>query len=496
MNNSSKAHEILSQIYTKKSDYWSSVGQKMSLDLFKKAAEKVPAYKKFLNENNINCEKIKSWEDFKSLPIIDKKDYLKKFAFEELSWEGDLNKPLIYTSTSGSSGEPFYFVRQEQLSWQCSVIKQLFLNQAITNPKEETLVVVCFAMGVWIGGLLTYKAFELAAIRENLPISIITPGISKKDIFNALKNLAPKYKNIIITGYPPFIKDIIDDAFAEGIDLKKTNIKFQFAAEAITESFRDYLAKKTKINNLYLDTFSIYGSADIGAMAFETTTGILIRRLALKNKDLFNDIFSPINKTPTLAQFIPHFINFEEVHGQIVLTGNSAMPLIRYSIGDHGGVFTFAEVEKKFKQHGIDIYEEARKLGVEKYISQLPFVFVYERSDLSISFYGLNIYPEWFRDVLLENDSLTGKFTLVTSFDKNQNQVLNIFIEKKKNVDLDISSREMIAKTIVSTLTANSSEYRELQNKIGKKAYPKLEFVDNGDVNYFAPGTKQKWVRK
>ena len=38
--------------------------------------------------------------------------------------------------------------------------------------------------------------------------------------------------------------------------------------------FTNDLFKKAKMDNLYLDTFSIYGSADIGAMAFETTTAI------------------------------------------------------------------------------------------------------------------------------------------------------------------------------------------------------------------------------
>ena len=498
-NNPLKANEILKLIHTKKSDYWEQVRVKTTLNLFHRAAKDVPAYGNFLKKNKIDHQKITTLEAFQKVPTIDKKGYLKQYPFEQLCWGGSLKKPIVYTATSGSTGEPFYFVRQEQLDWQYSVITELFLNLNKENLKKPTLVIVCFGMGVWIAGVITYKAYEMTAIRNSYPISIITPGINKKDIFNALRNLAPKYEHVIITGYPPFVKDILDEAVSEGIDLKKINLRFHFAAEAITENFRDYLSKTSGMKIPYLDSFSIYGSADIGAMAFESVTSILIRRLAMKNKELFFDIFSPINKTPTLAQFIPNFINFEEVNGQILLSGDSAIPLIRYNIGDNGGVFSFAEIKNKLAKYGIDIYGEAKKLGLESSIIELPFVFVYERSDLSVSFYGLNIYPEWLRDALLDADMdkyLTGKFTLVSNFDKNQNQELKIFLEKKKNAYLSESVKKTINEKIISTLLANSSEYRELLNKIDSKAYPNLEFVNNGDQNYFPSGSKHKWVRK
>ena len=109
----------------------------------------------------------------------------------------------------------------------------------------------------------------------------------------------------------------------------------------------------------------VYGSADIGSMAAEMPTGVLIKRLCLENKELFKDIFGDLNKFPTLAQFDPTFVNFEEVNGEIVLSGNNNMPLIRYAIGDRGGVYTFDEIEKKLLNHGINIWEEAKKVGIE-----------------------------------------------------------------------------------------------------------------------------------
>lgn len=494
------ATQILKDIKKKKSTYWEKVRVQNTLELFKKASDEVevPAYNKFLKKNNIEYKKINTWDEFKSIPIVDKKNYLLIYPFEDLCWNGNLNKPLVYTSTSGTTGEPFYFVRSEQLDWEYSVIIENYLNLNKIYINKSTLIVNCFGMGVWIGGVMTYKAYEMTANRNEYPVSIITPGISKKDIFNALKSLAPRYESVIIIGYPPFVKDILDEALDYGIELKKLNIRIQFAAEAITEHFRDYIAKKTGMKNLYLDSMNIYGSADIGAMAFESTTSILIRRLAMKNKNLFHDIFSPINKTPTLAQFIPYFINFENINGKIVLTSDSEMPLIRYNIGDNGGVFSFDEVKKKLESHGIDIYKEAKKLGIEYAINELPFVFVYERANLSVSFFGLNIYPEWLRDTLLErkiSKYVTGKFTILSKHDKNHNQVLEINIEKKNNATIDRSVKKYINKKIFIAIQKNSSEYRELFDKIGKRANPKVKFKENGDRIYFPSGIKQKWVK-
>jgi phenylacetate-CoA ligase len=78
-------------------------------------------------------------------------------------------------------------------------------------------------MGVWIGGTITFQAFEMAG-RSGYPMSIITPGINKEETFKALKKLAPYFKQIILAGYPPLIKDIIDEAPGRGIRLKNLNI--------------------------------------------------------------------------------------------------------------------------------------------------------------------------------------------------------------------------------------------------------------------------------
>lgn len=489
---------MIKNIHKRNGVYWSKLREENTLDLFHKAAEQVPAYKDFLKKHKIDPSSIKTLKDLERVPITNKSNYLRQYPFEKLCWDGSLKKPLVFTSTSGSTGEPFYFCRSDEIDWQSSIVHELFFKNGSYGEDTSTLVIVCFGMGVWIGGIITYQAFEIVG-KRGYPVSIITPGINKAEIFKTLKKLAPNFDQVIIAGYAPFVKDILDEAPRHDIKLKDLNIRLMFAAEAFTENFREYLAEKVSAPNMLVDTMNIYGSADIGTMAFETPLSILIRRLAVKRPKLFRDIFSPISKTPTLAQYNPAFINFEAPKGEILLSGNNSLPLVRYSIGDHGGVYSFAQMMDLLARHGISIYREAKKEGISAHLYQLPFVYVYERSDMSTTIYGLQVYPETIREVLLEKPFpkyLTGKLTLATQFDNKQNQYLEINLELQKDKKISGVAERQLSSQILKNLIEKNSEFRELHKFLGVRAIPRLVFWPNEHAQYFKPGIKQRWVKK
>ena len=354
-------------------------------------------------------------------------------------------------------------------------------------------------MGVWIGGLITYEAFEMASRRAAYPLSIITPGINKGEISKILKKLAPQFKQVVLVGYPPFIKDIIDEALEQGINLKKFNIRLIFAAEVFTEKFRDYIVQKAGIKNPYSDILHIYGSADIGTMAFETSLATMIKKIALGDKKLFEDLFAQINKIPTLAQYNPEFINFEEQNGEILLTGDNTIPMVRYNIGDRGGVFNFKEAVSKLKNRGHNFKKAIKDAGISRFIYELPFVYIYERLDFAVTTYGLQIFPEMIRDTLIDGiakDYLTGKFTLATKYDNNQDQYLEINLELKKNKKISSRIQNILQDKIVLTLCIKSSEFNELHGHLKERATPRLVFWPAEHPTYFKSGIKQKWVKK
>lgn len=471
---------------------------KHRLELFREMANIVPAYKDFLKKNKINPKNIKSLEDLKSVPAMNKKNYLRAYPLAKLCFGGRLdNKASVYTATSGSTGNPFYFPRNDLLDEQSSEWHKIFLDNASRGKLVPTLVIDCFGMGVWIGGLITYQAFKILAQR-GYPVSIITPGSNKQEIFHALKNIAGHYKQVIICGYPPFVKDLIDESGKEGIDIKKMNIKLLFAAEGFSEKFREYVASAVGMKNVLFDTANIYGSADLGTMAMETPLSILIRRIALDNKKLFNAIFSNISKTPTLAQFNPTFTDFEIENAEVLCSGRSVVPLFKYAIGDHGGVVKFNEMTEIFKREGFDLNNLAEKAGIKESLP-LPFVYVYERADLSTKLYGAIIYPEHIKQALLHgsvNDKLTGKFTIETVHDKDENQYLQVHIECKSGQKVSQDLEKKICELIVDALLLNNAEYAYLTGMMPGRVIPKLTLWPYEHPEYFKKGGKQKWVKK
>ncbi|MEK7507529.1 MAG: hypothetical protein AAB602_00380 [Patescibacteria group bacterium] len=493
-----KANHVLRLISEKKDVFWSSARERVPLELFHLVARRVPAYKDFLRKNKIAPEKIKTFKDLQLVPPVSKKNYLREYGIEKLCWDGSLKKPLVWTSTSGSTGEPFYFPRSEKLDWQASVVHDLFFRNGSLGVEGPTLVIVGFGMGVWIGGLITYEAFEMASREAGHEISILTTGINKAEILKAFKKLSPRFRQTILVGYPPFIKDVLDDAHSHGIGIKKLNLRLIFAAEPFTEKFRDFIVKKAHIRSSYLDTMNIYGTADLGAMAHETPLAILVRRLAVRNKKLFEAFFPSISKTPTLTQYNPLFVNFEAVDGNLLITGDSAIPLVRYSIGDHGGVFTFGEAMGALKKFRVNAGRAIRQAGIEEHTHELPFVYVYERSDFSTNFYGIQIYPEMVRDALIDkyvSKFLTGRFTMLTKFNDDQDQYLEINLELRKEKKTHPYLKRRVLKKIVATLREKSSEFRELSNYLEDRSHPRLIFWQNEHPLYFRPGVKQKWVK-
>ncbi len=496
-NRSSTA--ILKAIKEKNSAYWEQVRKRRALDLFHRAAKEVPAYKDFLKKARIQPNKIKNFADFQKVLPVNKDNYLRSYPLEKLCLPNTLStESLVLTSTSGSTGTPFYFPRNGKLDIQSSIYHQFFLENTHLDKSKPTLVLICFGMGVWIGGVITYEAFKTISER-GMPLTILTPGVNKREIFEAMKNIAPKYGQVILCGYPPFMKDVIDEGKTHGVDWHKFDLRIIFAAEAFSEKFRDYILRKTGIKNPYRDTMNIYGSADLGTMAEETPLSILVRRLALKRPRLYRKIFREANRLPTLAQFHPDFINFECVGKNIYCTGDNVLPLVRYEIGDNGGVMDFHQVEQIFSEEGMDLRDEAKKINIEDTISELPFVYVYERSDFSTKLFGAIVFPEYIKAGLTDSKLekyITGKFTMFTKHDRKQDEYLEVNIELKFNHTATKKLSKDVSLAIVESLLERSTEYKYLVGLLGDRVRPHVIFWPHEHPTHFQTGIKQKWVKK
>lgn len=480
---------------------WRERGEKSALALFHSMAERVPAYKDFLAKHEIDHTNIKTIEDFQSqVPLIDKDNYLRAYPREMLCWDGDFKgHSWVISTTSGSTGVPYYFPRQEMQDRYYALSAELYLRENFQIDQKSTLYIVGFPMGAWIGGVFTYQVLQMLARERGYNLSIITPGIDKKAIIEAVRNLGKDFDQVIIGSYAPFLKDILDDGEHQGIQWKEYNLGFIFSAEIFSEEFRDYVGRKAGLKDPYISSLNHYGTVDLGTMAHETPLSIWIRRYALTKSDLYYDIFGETHKLPTFAQYIPDMFYFEVVDGdRLVCSSNSGLPLVRYDLKDRGSIISIEELQQVFAAHDMELPKLWPK-SVEQHVWNLPFVFVYERSDLSVSFFAFQIYPETVRRALQRKEfehKLTGKFTMVVKYDDEGRQKLTVNVECKFKQKIDILMKERIKRQIIKQLLTENSEYRETRKEYGKVTDPEVVFWPYEDEQYFKPGTKQKWIQK
>lgn len=457
------------------------LSQKMATDLFHEVAEKVPAYKDFLRKNKIKKELIKSYSDLKSVPFTDKNNYVNYYPVEKLVWPKSNLEPSVISSSSGSTGKPNYWLTSlDEVNYGCEVHKLLF-NNFLEVDRKKTLIIINFAMGTWIAGIYTFlSTYSYLFNHKNNCISVATPGLNKSDTLGLLSEMANFYDQILFIGYPTFIKDILDVYIPKYS--YKGKIKFIFAGEPITESWREYVLNIAGSKNKLSDAISIYGSADGALMGYETPQTISVRRQLSENLNLNKDVFKSL-RVPTIVTYLPNRVNFMVENSELLLTTSRSLPLVRYNLHDKGGVLT-GEMLTPLK---IDA-------NTKKSMKDNPHIYIFGRDMFSATIYAAFIYPENVKDFVMDKrvvEKLTGKYVLKTEFDKNHNNYLDLKIELKPHIQKKDVSITFLQKVFVDIVTKRNSEYNHIIHEYGKKAYPKITLIPY-ETSCFALSNKFK----
>ncbi len=473
-------------------------GQQRALALFHAMSREVPAYKDFLKKHDFSPRSVKSIKDFKNIPPINKDNYLREYPKEMLCWGGEFGHGRwVISTTSGSTGKPYYFPREHLQDEQYAISAELYLRNNFQIQNKTTLYIVAFPMGAWIGGLFTYEALKIVS-DKGYDLSIITPGIHKQEVLSAIVQLGDSFDQIIIGAYAPFLKDILDDGMRQGIDWKKLKVGFVFSAEAFTEKFRDYIFKVTEPTKPLLQSLNHYGTVDLGTMAHETPESILIRR-TLVHEHKLDLLFPESKRQATFAQFDPNLFFFEEESHSLFCSAYSGLPLLRYDLKDYGGVISRNKVHQTLKNSGINVEKLLNESNMSGVTWNLPFVYIYERNDFSVSYYAFLIYPDMVRRALQSDELqefLTGKFTMLSDYNAEGRQELFIHVELSHGVEESKNISNLVKADVHKSLLEESSEYREVHNTMGEVAQPVIKLWKYENSTHFKPGTKQKWVIK
>lgn len=463
------------------------------LKLFHQAAEKVPAYKKFLKENKIDHQNIVTWHDWQKIPLIDKSNYLNKYSLEDLCWQESFHKQSMISVSSGSSGDPFFWFRSSWQEFEASLQHEMLFKEFFQIDNKTTLLIVCFSMGMYVAGVLTQNC-GMRLSQKNYPLTVISPGINIEEISSLINKLGNKYDQIILAGYPPFLKDIIDVGLKNNIRWDEFNLKFLFAGEGFSEKWRLEIMEKSGCKNKIYDSFSLYGSADANILAHETPVTIYLRQLALADKKIKDILFFQMVNIPGLFQYNPLSKYFEQVDNELVFSSDGSIPLLRYNIKDEGKVIPFEEMRKKLGENGINILNKNSKNSIS--VWNLPFLELVGKKS-AIILYGLLIYPDNIKKGL-EDDRIkkyvSGRFTLEKIYDNNKNYYLEINIELMENIKISNKDKNTIQKIVIESLRATNFEFNKLFESMGEKVLPKIEFWDYNNSNYFSRLGKQSWI--
>lgn len=464
-----------------------------ALALFRSVAAEVPAYRDFLQKQGIDATQVNNFDDFRALPLVTKANYMRAYPLPALCRHGRLTDCEMIAVSSGSTGTALFWPRSLNHELDIATRFEQVFHSSFNARERSTLVVICFALGTWVGGMYTTLCCRYLAQKGYL-LTLVTPGNNKHEIYRAVTELAPHFEQTVLIGYPPFIKDVIDTGIAQDIKWSHYSIKMMFAGEVFSEEWRRLICERAGASNPCYDTASLYGTADAGVLGNETPLSITLRRFFAGNPEAARALFGE-SRLPTLVQYDPLSRFFEVHEGTLVVTGDNGVPLLRYHIADQGGIISHADMlrfVREWQENPLAELEVQNQHGAPP----LPFVYLFGRADFTVSYFGANIYPENVTVGLEQpqiTDWVTGKFVLEVKEDADQNKRLAVTVELLPDISATPDMHSTIADSIHAQLLRLNSEFAHYVP--AHYQCPEVTLLPAGDGSYFPAGVKHRYTR-
>src|SRR5713226_1225652 len=373
-----------------------TLGAHMAWRAFEHARRHVPAYRHFLSSQHFAQDRSASLDaQFSLIPPTDKHNYVRAFSTAQRCVGGRIpERNVIVDESSGSTGLPYNWVRSqaevEHTRRMCSYFHRYYFGEG------SLFIINAFSMGAWAtGGTVG------AALGPNGIVKSTGPDVEK--MLSTLRFFGPAHR-YLITGYPPFLKHLLDSADAQGFDWTGYRMVATVGGEGMSEHLRQYLLTR------FDKVFSGYGASDLEiGIAGESDLSIAIRQLMVRSPAVRQALIGDDHRMPMLFQYNPldHYIE-TNADDELLITINRPLlsPRIRYNIRDEGATLTFEEMVSRLRTAGIDSSALVPRGATAPH---LPFVYVFGRRDSTISYMGANIYPEDVEAGLLSNHDLASR---------------------------------------------------------------------------------------
>lgn len=453
------------------------IGRWRAWRTFEMAKKRVPAYRKFLRGKSRGAISLIGWTpDFLSIPEMDKHSYILQYPTEERCKDGLIPKAgVVVDESSGSSGTPTSWVRGKVERFASRAILQATFAREIDHP---VFVLNAFSLGAWATGMnVSMSLVDVCIIKS------VGPDMVK--IIDTIKSFGPKYRYVIM-GYPPFLKTLADNPH---INWKEYNVIAGFGGESLSENMRDYLLTSFKA------VYGSYGASDLEInIAAENDFTIALRRELVKNKTLRDALTrTEWGVLPMVFQYnsFGYVIESNE-KGELLVTiagADNISPRIRYNIHDRGHVIRIAELKKLLKEHQAHHVPSAMTLD-------LPILFYYGRSDLTVSYYGAKITPDSIREILYEHPDLMKRlssFQLISYEDKSLQKHLLFALEMNKDEDtLDKAKAKELEIEIIEKLQVKNLDFASAYGMATPETIPTLQSYHYKEGPFAGTGMKLK----
>ncbi len=309
------------------------------------AAQHSAAYRALLQEHRVEPTTLGAHTDLAALPILTKTNTFERFTLAQLARPTPPKELADVLTSSGRSGRSFGFRlttrEQHETSW---FDIDLGLQDVFNVDDDATLLVNCLPMGV----VFPSHAVTVAnvSVREDMACAI-------------LRDVGPRFKQTLLCTDPLFIRRVLDEARAAGVNWKALNTSVIMGEEVLVEAQRDYIAARMDIDldhDRHRMIGSSFGVGELGLnLLFETRETIRMRR-AMRAKPALAQLLSgnaASSSMPSIFCFNPLRCYVEVLRpgadgfGELCFTmldPHAIIALPRYTTGDMGKLVSRQDV--------------------------------------------------------------------------------------------------------------------------------------------------------
>jgi len=379
--------------------------------------ERVPFYRRALQEKGLSPDDVRSVEDLSKLPFTTKVDFRDNYPFGLLAVP--LKEVVRVHGSSGTTGKPTVvaYTRADIDLWSEMMARTL----AMAGVTDEDVVQNAYGYGLFTGGL----GFHYGAERIGATVIPISGGNTKRQIM-----LIQDMGTTVLTCTPSYSLFLAETAREMGTDLRETGLRLGlFGAEPWSYRMREEI--EAELGILALD---VYGLSEV------IGPGVAQECPHKNGLHVFEDHFLPEVVDPQTGEPLP-----DGERGELVFTTltKEALPVIRYRTRD------ITALHREPCRCGRTLVRMEKVTG---------------RTDDMLIVRGINVFPSQIEAVLLQVDGVEPHYQIVVDRER-----------RLDDLEIQIEVSEAVFSDEIGRLENLTRKVRaELESTLGISALVKL----------------------